>query len=92
MEVGTNIRENQPTSVEVGTNFTENQPTSMEVGNYLRTSKRMNQHLIMEVGTTMTMASFYFELLGLHIVYAIACFDIKGNGLIRITAGKTEGV
>ena len=40
----------------------------------------------------MTMASFYFELLGLHIVYAIACFDIKGNGLIRITAGKTEGV
>ena len=52
----------------------------------------MNQHLIMEVGTTMTMAIFYFELLGLHIVYAIACFDIKGNGLIRITAGKTEGV
>ena len=50
----------------------------------------------MEVDTTMTMAIFYFELLGLHIVYAIACFDIKGNGLIRIpmygTAGKTEGV
>ena len=32
MEVGTNIRENQPTSVEVGTNIKENQPTSMEVG------------------------------------------------------------
>ena len=38
----------------------------------------------MEVDTTMTMAIFYFELLGLHMVYAIACFDIKGNGLIRI--------
>ena len=70
--------------------------TSKRINQHLwrsvRTSKRMNQHLIMEVGTTMTMAIFYFELLGLHIVYAIACFDIKGNGLIRITAGKTEGV